>query len=256
MAAATGTGFVNLSNYLAANQDSINSTANNIAGQDTAAAQKAKGEDDAVGQSTYNQALNQGSGNTFNPTTVADYAQAQNDSSNAYANLQGLTGGKGPSTETQLQDTYGKQGNYGRGASGFDSALLGSSDQAQNTFQNAQNGFSNLNTYLGDTTNSQMAAGNAQNAVVNGAGYNADGWQGTGTDTSDGGHNYGIDGTHIVPYAETPQGTTESRPGTSGVDAGNSPSAQGGPQGFKSPQQGGQQSQPSNPTPTKSKWSF
>lgn len=128
----TGTGFVNLSNYLDANHDALQNEATNLINVDTAAANKAKGQADADVAA--------------GPGGVADYAQARGNLANAYTNLQGLgnTGG--------LQDQIQSQYHVGPGQAGFDAALLGSSPQ-KTALSSAASGFAGLNSYLDDQAN-------------------------------------------------------------------------------------------------------
>lgn len=157
----TSTGFVSLQQYLDANKDATNNMVNQLVGHDVSAADAAKAADQKLGQEA--QAGYKAGGNTFDPTQLADYSTAQQQTNAAVAGLQGLTTPGG--LQSQVQDLYGKQGGYTQGDNAFDSMLAGAA--GQQAFQNAQNQFKDLGDYLNNQIQPPAAPDSGPSANYN-----------------------------------------------------------------------------------------
>lgn len=114
--AGRGTGYVNLESYMRANQGAGQGMANAIAGDVTAAGQKAQDEANAWrAQAAHSTAA---TAEGVNPNLLG---QATRDAFDAQA--QARAAGTAPGVGALLSDHYGKQGGYGSGMRGFDTFL-------------------------------------------------------------------------------------------------------------------------------------
>lgn len=153
----TNSGFVSLADYLGANQGATDATAQNLAASDTTAAQNAENEDNNVGTEATAQRASHYTGHSTDPTTLADYADAQSDTDQAATKLAGLSDSGGISS--QLQGTVGaKDGQYTQDDANFDTSLIQGSGSARNTLGQAQGQYSNLSDYLANATAAPAAA--------------------------------------------------------------------------------------------------
>lgn len=139
-------GFIGLNQYLNANQDAVGNTANGLTSDATTAGQKATTEANSVYSDATNAAFGQGHQVT-DPTSLADYSQAQSDAATAQQQLGGLSTFGG--NAQQLQTKYGStQQGYTGGDRTLDANLQLGSGAGQAKVQAAQNQFGNLQGYL------------------------------------------------------------------------------------------------------------